>query len=116
MVLKILIVDDNEELLKLYSIFLRRYNVIVAKNGLEGLELYKKEKPDIVIMDVKMPVMDGVEATKKIREIDKNAKIIGATAYHDKYVDAMLEAGALEVLKKPFKYRELLDTIQKYIS
>ncbi len=112
--LKILVVDDNEELLKLYSIFLRRYNVITATNGQEGVELYKKEKPDIVIMDIKMPVMDGVEATRKIKEIDKNAKIIGATAYHDKYVNDMLEAGALTVLKKPFKYRELLDIIQKY--
>ena len=114
MTLKILVVDDNEELLKLYSIFLKRYEVILAKDGKEGVELYKKYKPDIVIMDIKMPVMDGVEATKKIKEYDKNAKVIGATAYHDKYVNKMMEAGALEVMKKPFKYRELLDVIQKY--
>ena len=114
MTLKILVVDDNEELLKLYSIFLKRYEVILAKDGKEGVELYKKYKPDIVIMDIKMPVMDGVEATKKIREYDKNAMVIGATAYHDKYVNKMMEAGALEVMKKPFKYRELLDVIQKY--
>jgi len=112
--LKILVVDDNEELLRLYSIFLRRYEVILAKNGKESLELYKKHNPDLVIMDIKMPVMDGVEATRKIRDYDKNAKIIGATAYHDKYVDQMMEAGALEVMKKPFKYRELLDIIEKY--
>ncbi len=114
MAIKILVVDDNEELLRLYSIFLRRYEVILAKNGKEGVELYIKHRPDLVIMDIKMPVMDGVEATRKIKEYDKNAKIIGATAYHDKYVNQMMEAGALLVMKKPFKYRELLDVIQKY--
>ncbi len=113
---KILVVDDNEELLKLYTIFLRRYEVITATNGKEAVELYKKEKPNLVIMDIKMPVMDGLEATKLIKKYDKNAKIIGATAYHDKYVEEMLNLGALEVLKKPFKYRSLLDTIQKYMQ
>ena len=112
--IKILLVDDNEELLKLYSIFLKRYEVITAKNGKEGVKLYMKYHPNIVIMDIKMPIMDGVEATKAIKENDKDAKIIGATAYHDKYAEKMLEAGALEIIKKPFKYREILDLIEKY--
>ncbi len=111
---KILLVDDNEELLKLYTIFLKRYDVIIAKNGKECVELYMKYKPDIVIMDIKMPVMDGIEATKIIKEYDKDAKIIGATAYHDKYAEKMLETGAIEVMKKPFKYRDLLHIIEKY--
>lgn len=109
-----MLVDDNEELLKLYSIFLRRYDVLLAKNGKEAVEIYKKSSPNLVIMDIKMPVMDGIEATKLIKEFDAEAKIIGATAYHDKYVEEMLAAGALEVLKKPFKYRELLNIIEKY--
>ncbi|AGB05418.1 response regulator with CheY-like receiver, AAA-type ATPase, and DNA-binding domains [Aciduliprofundum sp. MAR08-339] len=112
--IKILLVDDNEELLKLYSIFLRRYDVLLAKNGREAVEIYKKESPNLVIMDIKMPVMDGIEATKLIKEFDSEAKIIGATAYHDKYVEEMVSAGALEVLKKPFKYRDLLNIIEKY--
>ena len=112
--IKILLVDDNEELLKLYSIFLKRYEVITARNGKEGVELYMKHNPDLVIMDIKMPVMDGIEATKVIKKYDKDAKIIGATAYHDKYAEKMLEAGALVVMKKPFKYREILDLIEKY--
>jgi len=111
---RVLLVDDNEELLKLYSIFLKRYEVITAKNGKEGVELYMKYHPDIVIMDIKMPIMDGIEATRTIKEYDKDAKIIGATAYHDKYAEKMLEAGAIEVMKKPFKYREILDLIEKY--
>ncbi len=112
--IKILVVDDNEELLKLYSIFLRRYDVLLAKNGKEAVDIYKKESPLLVIMDIKMPVMDGIEATKMIMEYDKNARIIGATAYHDKFVAEMLNAGAREVLKKPFKYRDLLNIIEKY--
>ncbi len=112
--IKILLVDDNEELLKLYSIFLRRYDVLLAKNGQEAVEIYKEESPNLVIMDIKMPVMDGIEATKLIKEFDSEAKIIGATAYHDKYVEEMMNAGALEVLKKPFKYRDLLNIIEKY--
>ena len=114
MPVRVLLVDDNEELLKLYSIFLKRYEVITAKNGKEGVELYMKYHPDIVIMDIKMPIMDGIEATRTIKEYDKDAKIIGATAYHDKYAEKMLEAGAIEVMKKPFKYREILDLIEKY--
>ena len=112
--IKILIVDDNDNLLTLYKLFLSEFEVITASNGKEAVEIYRKEKPDIVIIDIKMPEMNGIEATKRIKGINENAKIIGATAYHDKYADEMLKIGALEVMKKPFEMKELVKKIKKY--
>ncbi len=113
---KVLVVDDNTDLRKLYKLFMSDFEVFEASNGKEAVEIYEKNSPDIVIMDIKMPVMNGIEATKKIKEINKNAKVIGATAYHDKYADEMMKLGVLEVIKKPFKMRELVEKIKKYVN
>ena len=115
MKIKVLVVDDNEEILTLYKLFLNEFEVITASNGRLAVEIYSKEKPDIVIMDIRMPEMNGIEATKKIREMDKNARIIGATAYHSRYANDMVRMGALEVIKKPFSRDELMKEIMKYL-
>jgi CheY-like chemotaxis protein len=60
---KILLVDDNQDFLDILKQGLSAHEVLLANDGLEGLEKYKKELPDVVIMDLKMPVMDGIKAT-----------------------------------------------------
>jgi len=69
-----------------------------------------------VLMDVMMPVMDGVEATKEIKKIDPQAKIIGLTAYAKKRGKELLEAGAVEVIEKPFTRKQLIEAIEKYLN
>lgn len=109
----ILIVDDNEKLRSIFRILLKEFETIEAKNGLEAIELYKKYAPDIVLMDILMPEMDGIKATKEILKIDANAKIAAITAYSSKAKD-ILEAGAKEVLTKPIRKNILLEKIKEY--
>ncbi|MEE9409932.1 MAG: response regulator, partial [Candidatus Heimdallarchaeota archaeon] len=65
---KILIVDDNDDLRTIMKIMLREFEVVEAKNGKEAIELFNESKPDLVLMDILMPVMDGIEATEIIME------------------------------------------------
>jgi CheY-like chemotaxis protein len=80
---KVLFVDDEPDFAQTVAFRLRSKGYIVhyAKNGHEGIELIKKEKPDIVFMDLKMPVMDGVESLKKIREFDKDLPVVMISAF-----------------------------------
>ncbi|MBH70005.1 MAG: DNA-binding response regulator, partial [Flavobacteriales bacterium] len=68
--MKILIVDDEKDILEFLSYNLRKegFEILTANNGLEGLEMATKEVPDLIILDVMMPEMDGIEACEKIRE------------------------------------------------
>jgi len=118
--LSILLVEDNELNQRLLKISLKRsnYSVTIANNGLEGVECFKKQKFDVILMDIMMPVMDGFEATKEIRKIEKKEKdrpytpIIAFTANtlnndHDKCV----RGGMDDILEKPFhldKFRDIL--------
>ena len=79
--LSILLVEDNDLNQKLMKISLTRYNYIVtiAKNGLEGVQSFKSQKFDLILMDIMMPVMDGFEATKEIRIIENKDKSLGHT-------------------------------------
>lgn len=81
----ILYVEDEDDVRDGYARALQRISkhLYTANNGLEGLELYKKVKPDIIISDIKMPKMNGLEMTKAIREIDENANVIFTTAHSE---------------------------------
>ena len=113
----ILVVEDDAAVLEVLQLMLsEKYQVVTAKNGREGVMLYKTLKPDLVLMDIAMPEMDGVEATKEILKHDPNAKIIAVTAYATSRGNEMIEAGALEVIEKPFTRKKLLETIEKYLN
>jgi CheY-like chemotaxis protein/two-component sensor histidine kinase len=117
---KILIVEDTDSIIMLLSEYLRYkgYQVLIARNGMEGVMLAIKEKPDLILMDVMMPVMDGVEAAEKIRaEKDlQEIPIIALTALAmagDK--ERCLQAGMNDYLSKPVQMKVLDDLILKYI-
>ncbi len=114
---RVLVVEDDAAVLEAIQLMLAdRYEVMVATNGMEAVKLYEAYKPDVVLMDIAMPVLDGVEAAKEIMKKDPNAVIIGVTAYASKRGRELLEAGAKEIIEKPFTRRKLLDTIEKYLE
>ncbi|WP_255336576.1 response regulator [Methanosarcina sp. KYL-1] len=113
---KILLVDDNEDLIELLKEVLADFDVEDANNGVKAVEKFRKQNPDIVLMDIMMPEMDGIEATREIVGINPGAKIVGLTAYGSCRGDQMLSAGACRVLSKPVKYTELLQCITDVLS
>ena len=114
---KILLVDDDEDLVESLgdSLELRGYSVLLATSGKRGIELYSKNHPCIVFMDVKMPEMDGYEAFSNIKKIDKLAKILLVTGHEikNKTHDAIL-IGLLGVMIKPINIQKYIDVIKKY--
>lgn len=118
--LKILLVEDNilNQQLTTGILGSKGYEVDVAENGKKGLELYKQNNYDIVLMDVQMPVMDGIQATRLIREYEsinhfKKSRIIAVTAYsREGERKRLFDAGMDHYLSKPFKAYELIDMIE----
>lgn len=117
---RILLVEDTDVIISLIKDYLtfKGYEVIVANNGREGISLAKEKQPDIILMDVMMPIMDGVEATKKIRAEKKlrQPPIIALTAlamHGDR--ERCLEAGMTDYMSKPVKLNELSEMIEKHI-
>ncbi len=117
---KILIVDDSRTSRRiLRSILEEDGHVIVgeATNGQEGFEQYMSLKPDIVTMDITMPVMTGVEALKKIIEADSNAKVVMVSAAGQQH--NMLEAvqsGAADFISKPFDVDAIKNMVKKIVG
>ncbi len=118
MVAKILIAEDDESVLEVLRLILSRenYQILTAKNGREAIEIYRFAKPDVVLMDIELPEVDGVSATQRIISFDPNAKIIGVTAYVRSRGSDLLSAGAVEIIEKPFNRRKIVSTIKKYLS
>jgi len=119
--LRILLVDDNSDNRLLVKTYLKKlpYTVDEAENGEEAVKQFQRELYDIVLMDVQMPIMDGREATRKIRQLelqvprDKSVPIIALTAHAIKEeIDLCLEAGCNTHLSKPVKKSTLVTTIQ----
>ncbi|MFA6136600.1 MAG: response regulator [Sulfurimonas sp.] len=114
--LVLLHVEDNANLLEKGGHFFKKLfdEVYQAKNGSEGLELFKKYHPDIIITDIQMPDVDGLEMANDIRKIDKNVKIIITTAYDDKeYLLKTIDIGVVSYLKKPITINALADILYK---
>jgi CheY-like chemotaxis protein len=111
-----MIVDDEIAMREILKIMLKGFDIVEATNGREAVELYKREKPDLVLMDIMMPVMNGIESTKEIKKIDPNAKVIAITAYSASKGEKMLVAGADGILKKPFKRRDVLKVLDEVLA
>ena len=117
---KIMLVDDAAFMRMMIKNTLNKNgftNIIEANNGQVAVDNYATEKPDLVIMDITMPVMDGLQALKKIRESDPDAKIIMCSAMGQEamVVDA-LKAGAKDFIVKPFKADRIMKTVQNILS
>lgn len=115
---KILVAEDVEGNYFLLEVILSdQYELFHAKDGLEAVEMFKTVQPDLVLMDILMPNMDGMEATKEIRKFDNETPIIAVTAYsynQDNYlVDEAEENGFTGVILKPIRSDSLLGEIEK---
>ena len=118
---KILIAEDVEGNYFLLEVILgEQFELLHAKDGLEAVEMFKSEKPDLVLMDILMPNMDGMEATREIRKFDNETPIIAVTAYsynQDNYlVDEAEENGFSGVILKPIRSDSLLSEIEKNLG
>jgi len=114
--IKVMVVDDEIAMREILKIMLKDYKVIEASNGREAVELYREERPDIVLMDVMMPLMNGIEATSEIKKIDPDAKIVAITAYASSKREKVIEAGADYILKKPFTRKEVVELIKRILN
>lgn len=115
--IRILLVDDHDMVRRGLSVFLLAYDdfelVGEAVNGKEAVELCKEKQPDVVLMDLMMPVMDGVSAIKAIRESFPNIQVIALTSFsEEKLVEAALKAGAIGYLFKNVSVDELAGAIR----
>lgn len=117
---KILIVED--ELVDLFISAIRivgkgQYKVYIAERGDSGVRKAKAIVPDLIIMDLRLPGMSGVEAIKAIREFDKDVIIFAITAFPEEYsMKTVLNAGANRFFLKPFNILELMDDIDKALG
>jgi DNA-binding NtrC family response regulator len=114
--LKILVVDDNEEFCRNMAdiLELKDYEVVTAYDGFEALELVKQNGFGLVLMDVKMPVMDGVETFKKVKEVASATPVIMVTAFAvEDLIREALREGAFGALKKPLDFNQLFGLIEQ---
>jgi CheY-like chemotaxis protein len=122
MVKKILVVEDYDDARAMMRLRLivEGYEVIEAANGKEAIELATRESPDLIIMDVSMPVLDGIETTRILKSLEdtKHIPIIALTAHiHNGFIkEKMEEVGIDEFLGKPANIEVLRGKIKQYIS
>ena len=117
---KVLIVEDYEDIRLMMKIMIEQYGyeTLEAGDGYEAVEKAAKFKPDMVLMDISMPVLDGLNATRAIRQFDEGADIpiLAVTAYGDFYKDKAIDAGCNDVISKPLHFDQLQPIIERYIS
>lgn len=116
--IRILLADDHVMVREGTRRILERHEDLAvvgeAGDGLETVELAQQTKPDIILMDISMPVMNGIDATRKVKEVCPRTAVLVLTAYDDdQYVFAILEAGAAGYLLKNARSSELIDAVRR---
>jgi len=117
----VLVVEDNELNMKLFHDLLEAhgYNILQTKDGMEALSLARKHRPDLILMDIQLPEVSGLEVTKWIKE-DENLKsipVIAVTAFAMKGDEEKIREGGCEAyIAKPISVTSFLETVQRYLS
>jgi two-component system chemotaxis response regulator CheY len=115
----VLIADDSEFMRSLLREILEgEYSIVdEAENGVEAIELYNDHDPDLVMMDIVMPIRDGIEATNEITDTDPDAKVIMCTSVgQEEKMKSAIQAGAEGYITKPFQKPSVLDEIENVVA
>jgi two-component system chemotaxis response regulator CheY len=117
--MKVLIADDSEFMRSLLREILEEEYTIAgeAENGVEAIELYNESDPDLVMMDIVMPIRDGIEATDEITDSDPGAKVIMCTSVgQEQKMKNAIQAGAEGYITKPFQKPSVLEEIENVVA
>ena len=107
--------DSNFELVKI--VLARRYRLVRAKNGIEAVTKAEEEKPSLILMDIRMPDMNGLDATRIIKEVHNDTPIVALSAYaFDENIREAKAAGCDDFLAKPFRVEDLIEMVNKYVK
>ncbi|MDQ3221528.1 MAG: response regulator [Acidobacteriota bacterium] len=116
---KVLIAEDQNDIRRMMKVMLELhgYEAIEAIDGLDAVEKTYQFNPDLVLMDLAMPVLGGIDATKAIRHFDHNSNvpIVALTAYGDFYKQKAIDAGCTDVIGKPMVFESFKATIDSYL-
>lgn len=119
MAVEVLIVDDSDFMRNLLREILEGEHTVVgeAENGVEAVELFQEHNPDIVMMDIAMPIQDGIEATTEIKEGAPDAKVIMCTSVEqEEMMKEAIKAGADGYITKPFQKPNVLEAIADAVA
>jgi CheY-like chemotaxis protein len=116
----VLVVEDYVDVRTVMKFLVQGYGyeVVEAADGSEAVEKAKQHRPDLILMDLAMPVMDGLTATSIISNLDgfNEIPIIALTAYGNSYFHKALQAGCTDMVDKPIDYRKLEPLLRKYLA
>jgi len=117
----ILVVEDYEDIRSFLKYLLedRGYEVCEARDGIEAFDKFKQEHPDLILMDISLPQVDGLTATKAIRELEANGEnipIVAVTAFGQLYYKKAIEAGCNELIDKPVDFDSIETAIHHYLE
>jgi len=116
---KLLVIDDEEGIRNLLDILLRRrgYDVVLADGGRKGLELLRREHPDVVVLDLKMPEMDGITVLQQIRSLNSDQPVIILTGAATPGMEQQVRAlGVTEFVEKEFSLHRLGDALKRVLA
>jgi len=114
--LKLLVVEDEVELLELYNLILSKdYIVFTTESGREAIEIFDRENPEVLIVDIRLPDVSGIEVIKHAKSKNPNVAVMGVSAYRERFKEA-LDAGAATVIQKPFLVKQIHKVIQDVLE